>query len=172
MKVATDKQVEKWKVKYGADLPLWFANVRAGEINIKDLSKLMNISVEGARKYFHRYYSDAELVGTKYNTTLKKSVKPSTASKDRKVHNPFNNPSDMRNMIKEVVSEEIGRFILEFTTTLIAVKEDIDSDSEGADNPLYNLSKEILKKKYNRLSFKEETRGRSRADVNMDDYGD
>jgi hypothetical protein len=173
MKVATDKQVEKWKAKYGNDLHLWFANVRAGEMNITELSKLMGITAEGARKYFYRFYSNDELIGTKYNATHKKSAQPTAAVKDTKAHDPFYNPSELKNMIKSVVTEELNKFILEFTTLLIAAKEDTESDSEGTDNPLYNLCGELLKKKYNRPTFKEEgDETIIKTGVNMNDYGD
>lgn len=118
MKIATDKQVEKWKFKYGNDLTVWFANVRAGEITISDLAKRMGISVEGARKYFYRYYSNEELVGTRYYTTSVKTEDACATVDNNLVDNSFDNQLELRNLIKEVISEELKGIENRLTTML------------------------------------------------------
>ena len=75
---ATNDRVEKWKKKYGSELLNYFEEVRLGKITIQELAVKMKVTKECARKYFHRYYSEADLIGTRFfkqKTTLKQPVK-------------------------------------------------------------------------------------------------
>ena len=64
--MATKDRVEKWTRKYGTELLQWLADVKDGKCSLETLSKKMNVSKECARHYFHKYYSDRDLQGTRF----------------------------------------------------------------------------------------------------------
>ena len=67
---ATDDQIAKWKRKYGEDIINHFIKVRSGELTIQELADQMKVTKECARQYFHRFYSEADLIGTRFYKTL------------------------------------------------------------------------------------------------------
>jgi hypothetical protein len=98
MKKATDEQVKEWKVKYSNDLEDWFNQIIEDKLTLTELASLMNISIEGARKYFYRYFSNEELEGTKFYkqvSTRLKSEDSIIGSDSRLVEIVFNQLQEM-----------------------------------------------------------------------------
>ena len=63
---ATDDKVERWRIKYGGDFPDYLKKVKEGKLTIQELADWMKVTKETARRYFHKYYSEADLVGTRF----------------------------------------------------------------------------------------------------------
>jgi hypothetical protein len=77
--MATKDRVQKWTLKYGSELLDWFEDVKEGKSTITRLSERMGVTKECARNYFHRYFTDGDLVGTRYDArTCTKVVSTST----------------------------------------------------------------------------------------------
>ena len=81
---ATDDKIKRWEKKYGKELLNYFNEVRSGKLTVQELADKMNITKEGARKYFHQYYSEADLIGTRFFAlpTTKKQPKKAIGNTD------------------------------------------------------------------------------------------
>ena len=64
--VATDDQLERWKMKYGENFLNDLQAVRSGKISMQELATKMKVTKETIRFYFHRYFSETDLIGTRY----------------------------------------------------------------------------------------------------------
>jgi methyl-accepting chemotaxis protein len=100
MKQATDEQVKQWKDKYSQELIVWFGDILNGSLTFTELATRMNISRAAATKYFYKYYSVEDLIGTKYE------VQPGCDGlRSVKTVFPDRNATTILNEIKRVAAE-------------------------------------------------------------------
>jgi DNA-binding transcriptional MerR regulator len=64
--IATDDQIEQWKAKYGDNFLNDLEKIRKGTLSIKELALKLKVTKETIRFYFHRYYSESDLAGTRF----------------------------------------------------------------------------------------------------------
>jgi hypothetical protein len=76
MKLATDDQIERWKRKYGAEFLNDLEMIRSGKLTMQEVADKIGVTKETIRWYFHHYYSDADLISTRYYKDKNQSVKP------------------------------------------------------------------------------------------------
>ena len=170
---ATNDRVEKWKKKYGSELLNHFEEVRLGKITIQELAVKMKVTKECARKYFHRYYSEADLIGTRFfkqKTTLKQPVKAvSTGNSENQTTLGLHN-EQLKSIVKEVVAVEMNSLLASLTT----LKQQLETTILEA---LKNHDNLLTTKSYVRPSFlKEEAEEPYEVviptGVNIENYGD